>query len=317
MYFKKNKENNMEVTGNEILRVITSKYVVEGDIEKVKVTNVKPIEFADKNSLIWIKPVKQNKQKIVNNTKAILILSDFTVTLPKKLKNNKCLIKTDNPKFTLIEILNGLFARQYDYAIHPKAIIHPEAKIDRNVYIGPKSFIGNCEISENTRIEGNVFIYDGTVIKRNVIIQAGAVIGSDGFGYTKDSEGNLQKFPHIGNVIIHNNVEIGANTCIDRGALGSTIIGENSKINNLVHIAHNVLIGRNVVVGGQVNISGSTKIGDNVWIGPSSSIRNGIIIENDSIVGMGSVVVKNVLCGETVIGNPAKQMLSIKNKSLL
>jgi UDP-3-O-[3-hydroxymyristoyl] glucosamine N-acyltransferase len=141
---------------------------------------------------------------------------------------------------------------------------------------------------------------------KNVIIHPGAVIGADGFGYELNEKGERERFPHIGGVVIGDNVEIGSNTCIDRGTLGDTIIGEGTKIDNLVHIAHNVVIGKHCSIIAQAMIGGGTKIGDHVRVAPCACIRDGLTIGDGALIGMGSVVTKNVDEGATVYGVPAK-----------
>jgi UDP-3-O-[3-hydroxymyristoyl] glucosamine N-acyltransferase len=130
--------------------------------------------------------------------------------------------------------------------------------------------------------------------------------GPDGFGYERKEDGTLVKFSHFGKVIINDNVDIGSNTCIDRGTINDTIIGEGSKVDNLVHIGHNVRIGKNCVIIAQSMIGGSTVIDDNVWISPSSVIRDGLRIGRHALIGMGSVVTKNIPANEIWIGTPAK-----------
>ena len=132
-------------------------------------------------------------------------------------------------------------------------------------------------------------------------------IGGTGFGYEKNTDGEFELFPHIGGVRIEKNVDIGANTCIDRGTLGNTIIGAGSKIDNLVHIAHNVKIGRNCAIIAHSMIGGSTVINDNCWVAPSACVRDGISIGSNSIIGLGSVVVKPIPDNEVWAGNPARK----------
>ena len=140
----------------------------------------------------------------------------------------------------------------------------------------------------------------------NVKIGENCTIGGDGFGYEKDVNGTWIKFPHFGHIILEDDVEIGNNVCIDRGVLGNTIINKGTKIDNLVHIAHNVEIGTNTLIIAKAMIGGSVRIGDNCWIGPSTSIINGIQIGNNVLVGIGSNILKNVPDNTVVAGNPAK-----------
>ena len=140
------------------------------------------------------------------------------------------------------------------------------------------------------------------------VIHETAVIGRDGFGYEPDENCNLVKFPHFGNVQIGENVHIGAHTCIDRGAIEDTTIGDGTKIDNLVHIAHNCQIGRNVLIVAGAVIGGSTVIGDNTFIGINASIKEHLTIGKNCIIGMGAVVLNNTGDGETWVGNPAKRI---------
>jgi UDP-3-O-[3-hydroxymyristoyl] glucosamine N-acyltransferase len=140
----------------------------------------------------------------------------------------------------------------------------------------------------------------------SVKIGKNTVIGGDGFGYARDTDGMLVKMPHQGNVIIEENVEIGSNTCIDRAVIGSTVIGAGTKIDNLVHIAHGVKIGKNCLIVAGAVIGGSCEIGDNCFIGINASVKNKVKIGNNVTIGMGAVVLKDVPDGATVVGNPGR-----------
>jgi UDP-3-O-[3-hydroxymyristoyl] glucosamine N-acyltransferase len=170
--------------------------------------------------------------------------------------------------------------------------------------MGNNDLGAGCDVGEDACLFPNVVLYRGTKIGRRVVIHAGTVIGSDGFGYVLD-EGRHRKVLHLGNVIIGDDVEIGANTAIDRGALGATVIGEGTKIDNLVHIAHNVVIGRNCLIMGQVGFAGSTRLGDYVIIASQSGIADHLNLGNQVIVGAKSGVMRDVPDGGRVLGTPA------------
>lgn len=188
--------------------------------------------------------------------------------------------------------------------IHPTAIIHETAVIGENCSIGAHTFIGrDVEIGDNTRISDNVTI-NAALIGKNCVILSGARIGQDGFGYAMGKEGHL-KVPQLGGVVIGNDVEIGANTTIDRGSGPNTSIGEGTKIDNLVQIAHNVEIGKFCVIVAQAGIAGSTKIGDYCVMGGQSGVSGHLNIGTAVKISAGAGVIRNVPSGVSVGGYPA------------
>jgi UDP-3-O-[3-hydroxymyristoyl] glucosamine N-acyltransferase len=212
---------------------------------------------------------------------------------------------------------------QYAAGIHPSAVIASSAEVHSTAHVGPDCVIGegvqidarsvllggnhigkNARLGEDVRLFPNVVIYDRTSIGNRVTIHAGTVIGADGFGYAFDA-GVHRKIQQVGNVVIHDDVEIGANAAIDRGALGSTVIGAGTKIDNLVHIAHNVVLGRHCLIMGQVGFAGSTHLGDYVVIASQSGIAGHLHLGNQVTVGAKSGVMRDVPDRGTVLGIPA------------
>lgn len=286
-----------------------------GDRSDITFVNAKSIFDADSNSLTWISSSRNDKDALIENSFASIIICDDKIDISKF--KNKCFVIVKNPRLAFLRIIKSLFSNLPAWGIHPTAYIHPEAIVNKNSHIGPFTYIGKCEINEGCIIYGHNYIYDNVKIGKNVIIHAGTVIGADGFGYEKNTDGELEKFPHIGGVIIEDDVEIGSNTCIDRGTLGNTQIGYGAKIDNLVHIAHNVIIGKHTAVIANSMIGGSTKIGDYSWIAPSASLRDTIQIGNKVTVGVAAVVTKSIPDNETWTGNPAKpldEFLEIQKK---
>lgn len=277
---------------------------VDGPVNGVFIDNLAEVERVNDTTLDWLKLSKSNKQGIAEQSKARVLLVDESI-VPI---SGKTLIHVKNPKVALALVGNHFFVDVWHPHIHPTAIIHPEAQIGADCYIGPYSVIGKAIIGRHTYIDSHVRIYDGVEMGHDCVIKSGAVLGGAGFGYEKDENGNRFRFPQIGQLIMGDYVEVGANTCIDRGALADTVIGNYTKINNLCHIAHNNKIGRNVMVTGCVNISGSNIIDDDVWIAPNSSIRGWVHIEEGATVGMGAVVVKDIPARETWVGNPARKL---------
>lgn len=290
---------------NEILSRLGSQVInVAGGIEGIYIDNLADMEHVNTTTLDWINPFKRNKQEIAKNSPARVILVDENVTYVE----GKVFIYVKNPKKALAIVGNAFFVERPEPQIHPMAVVSPEAKIGENVYIGAYAVVGNVRIGDGTIISPFVRIYDNVTIGKGCYIKEGAVIGGEGFGFERDEEGNRFRFPQIGGVQIGNYVEIGANTCVDRGALSMTIIEDYVKISNLCQIAHNVHLGRNVVVTGGVEVSGSVKIGNDTWLGPHVCVRDQRSIGSHTMVGIGSVVVKNIPDDEVWAGNPAKKM---------
>ena len=301
-------DNNINLI--DIIRFLESDLiVVHGDPDSVIIRYLRDPEHVDEYTLDWINPLKPDKQKIAETSKAKVIVVDKEVVFSETLKNQeKVLLVVDNPKLAIAKIGNEFFVEKPTPGIHPSAVIHPDAKIGENVFIGANTVIENCTIGDDTIIDANVHIYSPVIIGKHCVVKSGALLGGMGFGFEKDENGNLFRFPQIGNLFIGDYVEIGANTCIDRGALSDTVIGDYCKINNLCHIAHNNKIGKNVVITAQVNISGSSVIENEVWIAPNASIRGWLTIGEGATIGMGAVVTKDVPAGETWVGNPARKL---------
>lgn len=297
----------LQITLRDIKPFLDETDTIVGN-EDFVVSNVQTAEKIDEKSLDWLNTLRKDKIDYLKNSKAKIIICETGIPLEEVDLTNKCIVQVKNPKLTFIRIVSHFFQNNPLKGKHPSAVIHPSAKIHESSYIGPNTYIGDCVIGENTVIHGNCFLYDNTQVGRNVTINAGTVIGAEGFGYQRNENGEFEKFPHIGGVIINDNVDVGSNTSIDRGALGNTIIGEGAKIDNLVHIAHNVKVGKHAAVIAHAMIGGSSVIGDYSWVAPNSAIRDQISIGNRVTVGLGAVVTKNVPDGETWTGSPARNL---------
>lgn len=198
------------------------------------------------------------------------------------------------------------------------AFISPKATIGKNATIYPFVYIGdNVTIGDDVTIYANVSIYSGCKMGNRVIVHSGSVIGSDGFGFMPEDDG-YEKVPHIGTVIIEDDVEIGANTCIDRGTIDATIIHKGVKLDNLVHIAHNAEIGANTVMSAQVGIAGSTKIGEWCMFGGQVGVAGHITIGDKVLLGAQSGVPTSIKDGQQLIGTPPMEKIPFfKSHSLL
>lgn len=232
----------------------------------------------------------------------------FTCVITKdgmpRIPNVKCQIWVDNPKDAFFDILEEFWGEKNEAVISPQAIVESGAVIGENVSIGPFTYISSqTVIGDGTRIGSNVTIKGKVTIGKECVIQSGAVIGEDGFAFIK--EDSAQKFvKHYGGVTLEDYVSIGAQTCVCRGAIEDTLIKEYAKIDNLCHIAHNVVIGKRTIVVCLTAVMGSVHIGDDCWIA-TSMIRDQCYVGDGCVVGMGAVVVKDVPDNTTVAGNPA------------
>jgi len=212
-------------------------------------------------------------------------------------------IRVKNPRLEFAKIVNRFFIKPNKPGIHNSTIVGDNCKIDPSVSIGANCVIGdNVKISRNTRINNNVVLHDNTILGENCYLKSGCIIGEDGFGFDFEEDGTPVRIPHIGNVTIGNDVEVGSNTVIVRGTLNSTIIKKNVKIDDQVFIAHNCNIGENTVIIASAEISGSVIVGSNCWIGPNSSIMQKVVIGDNATIGMGAVITKNVESNKKIMG---------------
>jgi UDP-3-O-[3-hydroxymyristoyl] glucosamine N-acyltransferase len=297
--------------------MFTAKYIVDQigipskivGYSKVLVNKVRTPEDADSHSLIWIANNKHDREAIINCSAAKLIVCDYKLEITKIDTSIKTLILTPDPRLFFLNVVRQFFTPDSPRGIYPSAVIHPEAVIGKNVFIGPNCIIGKVIIGDDCSLHGNVYLYDNVCLGDRVVIKPGTVIGGEGYGYQKNAEGVWEKFPHVGGVIVEDDVEIGGNTCIDRGTLGNTLIKKGAKIDNLVHIAHNVIIGERTMVIAHSQIAGSSVVGDDVWISPSCTLAKSVI-GNCSTIGIGSVVIRNIREKEMWFGNPAKKMIT-------
>jgi UDP-3-O-[3-hydroxymyristoyl] glucosamine N-acyltransferase len=272
-----------------------------------------PIGVAERDAITFCNATGQRAAQLLSDTRAGIVICSPALIAMELPSGETTLIATDEPRLSFIRVVRELFSVAPLHGVDPTAVVDPEIAIPADVYIGPLASVGrDCSIGSGSVIHRGVHIYPGTHIGRNVTIHAGTVIGADGFGYQRNEDGTFEKFPHLGGVTIEDDVEIGANTCIDRGTLGPTVIREGAKIDNLVHIAHNVDVGRHAAVIAHAMVGGGTRIGDYAWLAPCACLRDGITIGNAATVGLGAVVTKDVPEGATVMGAPARDAIEYK-----
>ncbi|MBI5448110.1 MAG: UDP-3-O-(3-hydroxymyristoyl)glucosamine N-acyltransferase [Gammaproteobacteria bacterium] len=258
----------------------------------IEINAISSLTDVKKNSLFFAKD-----QKALNN-----VLPQAVVIAPEETAQvHLATIKSTQPRLDFIRALLFIKDKVGFVVSEVNPQIHPSVKIGQNVVIEKGVVIG-----EGCVIDHNVVIRQGTEIGKYCHIQSGAVIGEEGFGYERDEQNIPIKMLHLGGVKIKNNVHIGANTSVCQGALEPTIIEDNVKIDNLVHIAHNCHIKSRVIITACAEVSGGVVVEEDAWIAPQAAIRQKLIIGSASLVGLGAVVVKNVLKNTVVMGNPAK-----------
>ena len=288
----------------------------------VRVNAVGKIEDAGPGAIAFLANPKYEHHLYASQATAVLVRADFVPAQAVSL----ALIRVDDP-YTAFTILLEEADRHTRPAPsgqeHPSylapgvemwqggylgafAYVGKGCRIGNGVKIYPQAYIGEgCILGEGTIVYAGARLYHGTVVGKGCIIHAGAVIGADGFGHAPQPDGSYRKIPQLGQVIIEDDVEIGANTCIDRATLGETRIARGSKLDNLVQIGHNVLVGEYTVMAAQAGVSGSTKIGARVQLGGQSGISGHISIGDGTRVGAQSGVMANLEPGETVLGSPS------------
>lgn len=266
--------------------------------------------LAKKGDLAWLSPkqLEMHPNRLREYAGSALICPPLEDRHTGWIPEQAYLFLCHNPKLAFIRVSHEFFPEVFHSTLPGinEPGIAPTAKVGNQVMLGRGVVLGaHAHVGDNVIIGPNT-VLDNCIISDHVVIGANCSIGMAGFGYEKDSKGKYWRFPHLGRVLVGEGVEIGSNTCIDRGALGDTRIGPGVKIDNLVHIAHNVDIGENSLIIANAMVAGSCKIGSNSWIAPSTSLKNQIEIGSGAIVGLGAVVLKSVEPGATVVGNPAK-----------
>jgi UDP-3-O-[3-hydroxymyristoyl] glucosamine N-acyltransferase len=287
------------------------------------ITGLEILKFAAKGHLTFIGNRRFARDWDASNASAAVVTKGINV----ESKKGSALIEVPNADLAMAKLLD-IFAPplpQFPTDIHPTAVIHDSVEIGDGCQFGAGCYVGmNVVLGEKVILYPNVTIFDDSEIGSHTTIWSGAVvrersrigshcilhnnvsIGADGFGYRPSDDGRgLVKIPHIGNVVIGNHVEIGANSCVDRAKFSSTILGDGCKIDNLVQIGHNCILGRSCIMAGNSGLAGSVTLGDGVIIGGSASIKDHTTLHSGAVIGAGSGVMGDVEAGKTVLGYPA------------
>ena len=323
----------MQFTAAQIAQIINGK--VEGNAATA-VSSFGKIEEATKGQLSFLANPKY--EEYLYKTGASIIIVNNSLVLKQLVQNTLIRVEDAYSAFaTLLDIYQKHQSAQLE-GIEQPLFQHPTAKLGKHIYLGAFTYIGqqvtignhskvfpgvylgdHVSIGENTILHAGVKIYHHCTIGSNVIIHAGTVIGSDGFGFAPQTDGTFRKIPQTGNVVIEDDVEIGANCTIDRATIGSTLIKKGAKLDNLLQIAHNVEVGNHTVIAAQTGVSGSTKIGKNVMIGGQAGIAGHIQIADGTKVNGKSGVTKTIKKTNTAVtGNPAYDFnASMKSQAAL
>jgi UDP-3-O-[3-hydroxymyristoyl] glucosamine N-acyltransferase len=306
-------------TFDDLQPFLGSSAQIIGDPSGKQFDHVRATTEADAHALTWIAAHRADKHDLAVSTRAAFVVCDESVKLPDP--PIPCFVVVPRPKIVFSRILQGLFVPEAEPGIHPSAVLSQKARVHPTATIGPFTYVGDAEIGANTVIIGNCFIHDRVRIGANVVIHAGCVIGGDGFGFERDVDGSVQKFPHLGGVVIEDDVELQTMTHVDRGALADTIVRRGTKVDSCCHIAHNDDIGEDCIIAAHTMFSGSVTLGHRCWVGPSTSFRDVLKVGSDSFIGFGSLVAKSFPDGAELMGNPArpieeyKQMLTALKKA--
>ncbi len=308
----------MQITAKEIAQIL--KGTVEGD-ENVLIWKPCKIEEGEEGGITFLANPKYTNYIYEKCASAVIVKKTFQPDRPIK----STLIRVDNPYLAVAKLLHTFNqmtkppkGRSWKSSVgrHSKlgkgcyvgeyAVIGRDVKIGNNVNIYPQVYVGDrCEIGDNTTLYPGVKVYCDCKIGANCVLHSGVVIGADGFGFAPREDGGYDKIDQIGNVVIEDNVEIGANTCVDRATMGQTIIHHGAKLDNLCQIAHNVSIGSNTVMASQSAVAGSGKVGEHCVIAGQVGIVGHIEVGNNVTIAAQSGVTRNVKDGSVLLGTPA------------
>ncbi|MBN2790090.1 MAG: UDP-3-O-(3-hydroxymyristoyl)glucosamine N-acyltransferase [Candidatus Delongbacteria bacterium] len=313
----------MAINIKKIAEIIDAEIINHKDIE---IKNVNKIDEAVEFDISFLHNEKYFSHIRTTKASAVIVPRDFTTDV------DIILLRVKDPYVSFVKIMYEFYPVEpvakpgidKMTSIDETAVIGVNPSINPFVFIGKNTKIGinaqiqsNVTIGSNVKIGDNVIIYsnvsirEGCIIGDNVILQNGAIIGSDGFGFAP-GQGTYEKIPQVGNVILEDNVEVGANTVIDRSTMGSTIIRKGTKLDNLIQIGHNVEIGKDVVIAGQTGIAGSTKIGDNCMISGQVGFVGHLNVGKGVMIGAQAGIVGNIKDGSVITGTPARDLRKMR-----
>jgi UDP-3-O-[3-hydroxymyristoyl] glucosamine N-acyltransferase len=284
----------------QLSALLAAKFEGDGELD---IQRVAPLETAGPQEIAFVGSLKF--AELARTGKAGCLIVPPGYGLP-----GRTTIFAPDPRSAIARAIQLLHPKRVQAGVHETAVISPTARVDPSASIGPYCVIGDrCRVGEECVLHAHVTLYPDVQLGDRVTLHTGAVLGADGFGYVW-KEDHYENFPQIGRVIIGDDVEIGAHSCVDRAALGITEIGDGTKLDNMVHIGHNCKIGRHVVVAAQTGLAGGCEVGDRAMIGGQVGFGDKVRVEPGAIIGSGAGILtgKIVRAGEPVWGTPARPL---------
>ena len=284
----------------QLSALLAAKFEGDGELEILRVA---PLETAGLGEVAFVSSLKFAHLATNGRASCLIVPPGYGIA-------GRTLIFAPDPRAAIARAIQLLHPRRVVEGIHETAVISPSARVDASASIGPYCVVGDrCRVGEECVLHAHVTLYADVTLGDRVTLHSGVVLGADGFGYVWNND-HYDNFPQIGCVLIGNDVDIGAHSCVDRAALGVTSIGDGTKIDNMVHIGHNCRIGRHVVIAAQTGMAGGCEIADRAVIGGQVGFGDKVRVEEGAIIGSGAGILtgKIVRAGEPVWGTPARPL---------
>jgi len=298
----------------EILNSLKIQYKRVGSVLPDTFSSIAPLAIMQKDTLVFFNKPDDNTVTVLQKARNVVVLLEAKwgeQNIDAIRDSEASIFLVGNPRLVVARLLSWVNPNEdpWDEGIHPTATVHDDADIHPSVSIGRHAIIGKCVIGENSRVGSFSVIKDGAVIGKNVVIREFCHIGGCGFGIVRDESNNqLVRFPHVGGVIVGDDVELFPYVNVDRGALGNTVIKRGTKVDHYSHIGHNCIVGENTIMTARTVMCGGSSVGENSWVGVGAIIKEKVRVGNHVTVGLGAVVIRNVEDDLVVAGVPAKPM---------
>jgi len=296
-----------QITVQELREAVGMECQVLGNVDRT-VVRPSPIDAATPDSVTFYSKGADGAKARIGASLAAVVLCTPEAAAMLEDTGHRTLLLVPNPRLAFIRVMNHFFAPPRPVGIHPTAVIHPEAKLGKDVYVGPFTYIGKAEIGDDTVIDGHVHVYDNVCLGRRCLVQASVVLGACSLGLERNDEGQYERSPEIGGVVIGNDVVIGHFSRVDRGTITDTVLGDGVKLDSYVGVGHNCVVGRHSGLASYAWMAGSSRIGEFAWVSAHACLREGVVVGARALVGMGAVVLRDVPDGTTVYGVPAREV---------